>query len=105
MYALGVDRKSYPALPTWHRLVARPQSPSKPANWQLAFCSGTSTNLEQNVFRYWKTQRLVFSNRLLLLLLAPLDAVVAEAAVVVAVALLPHFLQKRVRGGHELPLA
>lgn len=104
MYALGVDRKSYPALPTWHRLVARPQSPSKPANWQLAFCSGTSTNLEQNVFRYWKTQRLVFSN-LLLLRLAPLDAVVAEAAVVVAVALLPHFLQKRVRGGHELPLA
>ena len=102
MYALGVDRKSYPALPTWHRLVARPQSPSKPANWQLAFCSGTSTKLEQNVFRYWKTQRLVFSN--LLLLLAPLDAV-AEAAVVVAVALLPHFLQKRVRGGHELPLA
>ena len=101
MYALGVDRKSYPALPTWHRLVARPQSPSKPANWQLAFCSGTSTKLEQNVFRYWKTQRLVFSN---LLLLAPLDAV-AEAAVVVAVALLPHFLQKRVRGGHELPLA
>lgn len=98
MYALGVDRKSYPALPTWHRLVARPQSPSKPANWQLAFCSGTSTKLEQNVFRYWKTQRLVF------LLLAPLDAV-AEAAVVVAVALLPHFLQKRVRGGHELPLA
>ena len=104
MYALGVDRKSYPALPTWHRLVARPQSPSKPANWQLAFCSGTSTKLEQNVFRYWKTQRLVFSN-LLLLRLAPLDAVVAEAAVVVAVALLPHFLQKRVRGGHELPLA
>ena len=104
MYALGVDRKSYPALPTWHRLVARPQSPSKPANWQLAFCSGTSTNLEQNVFRYWKTQRLVFSN-LLLLRLAPLDALVAEAAVVVAVALLPHFLQKRVRGGHELPLA
>lgn len=102
MYALGVDRKSYPALPTWHRLVARPQSPSKPANWQLAFCSGTSTKLEQNVFRYWKTQRLVFSN--LLLLLAPLDAV-AEAAVVAAVALLPHFLQKRVRGGHELPLA
>ena len=98
MYALGVDRKSYPALPTWHRLVARPQSPSKPANWQLAFCSGTSTKLEQNVFRYWKTQRLVF------LLLAPLDAV-AEVAVVVAVALLPHFLQKRVRGGHELPLA
>ena len=98
MYALGVDRKSYPALPTWHRLVARPQSPSKPANWQLAFCSGTSTKLEENVFRYWKTQRLVF------LLLAPLDAV-AEAAVVVAVALLPHFLQKRVRGGHELPLA
>ena len=98
MYALGVDRKSYPALPTWHRLVARPQSPSKPANWQLAFCSGTSTKLEQNVFRYWKTQRLVF------LLLAPLDAV-AEATVVVAVALLPHFLQKRVRGGHELPLA
>ena len=103
MYALGVDRKSYPALPTWHRLVARPQSPSKPANWQLAFCSGTSTKLEQNVFRYWKTQRLVFSN--LLLLLAPLDAVEVEAAVVVAVALLPHFLQKRVRGGHELPLA
>ena len=104
MYALGVDRKSYPALPTWHRLVARPQSPSKPANWQLAFCSGTSTNLEQNVFRYWKTQRLVFSN-LLLLLLAPLDAVAEADAVVVAVALLPHFLQKRVRGGHELPLA
>ena len=104
MYALGVDRKSYPALPTWHRLVARPQSPSKPANWQLAFCSGTSTNLEQNVFRYWKTQKLVFSN-LLLLLLAPLDAVAEADAVVVAVALLPHFLQKRVRGGHELPLA
>jgi hypothetical protein len=103
MYALGVDRKSYPALPTWHRLVARPQSPSKPANWQLAFCSGTSTKLEQNVFRYWKTQRLVFSN-LLLYFVLPLDAVV-EAAVVVAVALLPHFLQKRVRGGHELPLA
>ena len=104
MYALGVDRKSYPALPTWHRLVARPQSPSKPANWQLAFCSGTSTKLEQNVFRYWKTQRLVFSN-LLRLLLAPLDAVAEAAVVVVAVALLPHFLQKRVRGGHELPLA
>ena len=103
MYALGVDRKSYPALPTWHRLVARPQSPSKPANWQLAFCSGTSTKLEQNVFRYWKTQRLVFSN--LLLLLAPLDAVAEADAVVVAVALLPHFFQKRVRGGHELPLA
>jgi hypothetical protein len=103
MYALGVDRKSYPALPTWHRLVARPQSPSKPANWQLAFCSGTSTKLEQNVFRYWKTQRLVFSN-LLLYFVLPLDAVV-EAAVVGTVALLPHFLQKRVRGGHELPLA
>lgn len=101
MYALGVDRKSYPALPTWHRLVARPQSPSKPANWQLAFCSGTSTKLEENVFRYWKTQKI---GLLLLLLLGPLDAV-AEAAVGVAVALLPHFLQKRVRGGHELPLA
>ena len=78
MYALGVDRKSYPALPTWHRLVARPQSPSKPANWQLAFCSATDTSWRHcrqagscrqapqtelkdiDVVRYWKTQRLVF---------------------------------------------